>query len=106
MGKLLISCPQSGQVIFAGKHVDRANFRRSPVFFGQTYCNCCHRVHEWFAREAGSRTALKGKNPANADWARFQSPTRLEPRARTLHGTDDKPRCLRQRFGEKRLPPC
>lgn len=52
MGKLLISCPNTGRNIFTGKHVDPLRFRKSAVFFGRTYCEHCEGVHEWFAKEA------------------------------------------------------
>ena len=72
MGKLLISCPNTGRNVFTGKHVDPLRFRKSAVFFGRTYCEHCESVHEWLARggvESAPWTVLRDKF-ANADLTR------------------------------------
>jgi hypothetical protein len=52
MGLLMIRCPNSDQALFTGTHIDAADFRSMPVFFGRTYCSGCQTAHEWFAQEA------------------------------------------------------
>ena len=52
MGMLMTRCPRTGEPIFTGRHVASATFRSNPVFFSRTYCQHCHAMHEWFARDA------------------------------------------------------
>ena len=52
MGLLMIRCPNTGQALSTGRHVEAAAFRSGPVFFSQTYCQFCQTVHEWFAQDA------------------------------------------------------
>ncbi len=52
MGMLMMRCPRIGEPLFTGRYVESATFRSSPVFFSRTYCQHCHAMHEWFARDA------------------------------------------------------
>jgi hypothetical protein len=52
MGMLMIRCPKTKEQVFTGRYVESATFRYSPVFFSRTYCQHCHAMHEWFARDA------------------------------------------------------
>ena len=52
MGMLMIRCPRTREPLFTGRYVKSATFRCTPVFFSRTYCQHCHELHEWFARDA------------------------------------------------------
>jgi hypothetical protein len=48
----MFRCPKTERTISAGRTVEIAAFRSTPVFFGRTYCPVCNVVHEWFAKDA------------------------------------------------------
>lgn len=52
MGTVMIRCPASGRDFSTGIEADREDFKRSPVFFAQSFCPICRTSHEWFAAEA------------------------------------------------------
>jgi hypothetical protein len=52
MGFVMVKCPATGRVNSTGIEMDAARFRRTPVFFGRSYCPACRVEHEWFARDA------------------------------------------------------
>ena len=52
MGLVMVKCPVTGRVNSTGIEMDAARFRRTPVFFGRSYCPACRVEHEWFARDA------------------------------------------------------
>jgi hypothetical protein len=52
MGLVMVKCPATGRVNSTGIEMDAARFRRTPVFFGRSYCPACRVEHEWFAGDA------------------------------------------------------
>jgi hypothetical protein len=52
MGLVMVKCPATGRVNSTGIEMDAARFRRTPVFFGRSYCPACRVEHEWFAADA------------------------------------------------------
>jgi len=64
MGLVKVKCPATGRVNSTGIEMDAARFRRTPVFFGRSYCPACRVEHEWFARDAWVEEPARATNEA------------------------------------------
>jgi hypothetical protein len=58
MGMITIRCPKTRQGVSTGRYVEPTTFRSSPVFFSRTYCPLCRSMHEWFAKEVETESAV------------------------------------------------
>ena len=61
MGLVMVKCPVTGRVNSTGIEMDAARFRRTPVFFGRSYCPACRVEHEWFAGDAWVEESARAK---------------------------------------------
>ena len=52
MGLICIQCPQTGQQVFTGIEVERAEFDQLPVRQSTMYCWVCGGEHTWSKRWA------------------------------------------------------
>ena len=64
MGFVMVKCPATGRVNSTGIEMDAARFRRTPVFFGRSYCPACRVEHEWFAGDAWVEEPARASNGA------------------------------------------
>jgi hypothetical protein len=64
MGLVMVKCPATGRVNSTGIEMDAARFRRTPVFFGRSYCPACRVEHEWFAGDAWVEEPARETNEA------------------------------------------
>jgi hypothetical protein len=64
MGLVKVKCPVTGRVNSTGIEMDAARFRRTPVFFGRSYCPACRVEHEWFAGDAWVAEPARETNEA------------------------------------------
>lgn len=55
MGRIVVTCPATGEKIPTGIETDAATFARIAAIVGRAWCPHCKAEHEWSAAEAQFR---------------------------------------------------